>query len=537
MSAEPVLVTSGLEAVFPGGDGVGPVDIVVTAGERVLVVGPSGSGKSTLLRLFHGAIPQAIHARTGGTVSVLGRDVGERTVAELADVVGVVAQDPASGVCLTQVDDEVAFALENQAVPAAEIGPRVAAALAQVGAGGLAGRPTAELSGGELQRVALAAALVTEPALLLLDEPTAMLDADGVAMVRSSLSAVGPETAVVLVEHRLDDVAADAGLAGLPPRWVVLDRSGRVIHDGPASALTPADLRRLVEAGCWLPLAVELDVLSPVPESEPAPSVPPGPVRLQATGLAVAPGGVARGRRSGAPLLADVDLTLRAGEVVALVGRNGSGKSTLLAALAGLVPAIAGRVVGECGLVFQNPGHQFARSTVRDEVGHGLPGDAADRVGPMLERFDLLDFADRSPHHLSGGQQRRLSLAAMLVHGHGCLLADEPTFGLDRRAASEALRALAEAAGEGRAVLFSTHDARALATHAHRVLVLAQGRVVADTDPRTLLLEAALTDAAGLRPSGALARLAAETESAAELRARLQALDDAVLAGSRGVVP
>ncbi|MGO2112991.1 MAG: ABC transporter ATP-binding protein, partial [Pseudoclavibacter sp.] len=180
-------------AEFDSGAGVGPVDLRVRAGERVLVVGPSGSGKSTLLRSLHGAVPQAIAAEVGGSIAVSGRSIDGTPVAALADDLGVVAQDPESGVCLPDVLDEVAFSLENARVARQHIGARVEAALVRAGASPLAGRGTGELSGGELQRVALAAAIATEPAVLLLDEPTSMLDADGVDAVRAALGgAVAP---------------------------------------------------------------------------------------------------------------------------------------------------------------------------------------------------------------------------------------------------------------------------------------------------------------------------------------------------------
>ncbi|WP_159798307.1 energy-coupling factor ABC transporter ATP-binding protein, partial [Puerhibacterium puerhi] len=256
----PVVQTHGLEAVFTTGDGVGPVDLRVRPGEQVLLLGPSGSGKSTLLRCLHGAVPHAVPASTRGTVTVAGRDVHRSTVAGLADVVGVVAQDPETGVCLPDVADEVAFPLENLGVAPQAIGPAVGDALAVVGAGHLEGRRTDALSGGELQRVALAAATVTRPALLLLDEPTAMLDADGVRAVRGAVDRATADgaTACVLVEHRLDEYAGDAGTAGLPDRWVALDRNGRVLHDGPAQDVLDRAGAQLLADGCWLPLDAEL---------------------------------------------------------------------------------------------------------------------------------------------------------------------------------------------------------------------------------------------------------------------------------------
>ncbi|MBA8806246.1 ABC transporter ATP-binding protein [Promicromonospora sukumoe] len=639
-----VVETTALEAVYGTGDGVGPVDLRIEPGQSVLVLGPSGSGKSTLLRMLHGAVPLAVHAQVDGEVRVAGRSVAGTGIAGLADVVGVVGQDPESGVCLPDVLDEVAFPLENLAVDPALIGPAVRTALDRAGASGLAGRATAELSGGELQRVALAAAIAPSPRLLLLDEPTSMLDADGIDAVRHALDVVRRETgaACVLVEHRLDELAGDAGAAALPDRWIVLGKDGRVRHDVAVDALTVPVLRELVGEGCWLPLDLELRALlgeggalsggalpqgallpsdyarkqprsGPNDEVEahiaggdeslaarllrelgrgdggawsrgallpsryarkqpdsgpndgvethiagageslaarmlrelgrdvapasdvapvPAPDVAPHPApsdapTLRANALAVARG--PRGRRR--EVLRGVDLELRPGTTTALVGANGSGKSTLLACLAGLDRPAAGSVEGpRAGLVFQNPEHQFTATTVRQEVAHGLPPDAAPRVEQALARFGLTRLADHNPYRLSGGQKRRLSLAAMLVHEHPFLLADEPGFGLDRHASVGVLRALRDAAAAGRGVLFSSHDLRAVAGYADRVLVLADGTLLADTTPLDLLRDEALLASAGLRPPALLRALACEVRDAQDLVGVLRAMDDTALA-------
>ena len=545
-----VLDVAGLEAVLDGGAGVGPVDLRLAPGEQVLVLGPSGAGKSTLLRCLHGAVPHAVPARVSGRVAVAGRPVAEHGVAALADVVGVLAQDPETGVCLADVTDEVAFPLENLGTPPAAIGPAVAAALGAAGAAHLAGRRTDALSGGELQRVALAAAVVTRPRLLLLDEPTSMLDADGVAAVREALAAARASTgaACVLVEHRLDALAGDAGVAGLPGRWVVLSADGRVTHDGPAARVARDAGRELLDRGCWLPEDVELAVALGGAVGEPgafdllpglaaeappsrAPAAGQGEVLLAARGLVVGrrPAGRAARRRPAAqPVLRDVDLRLRAGEVVAVVGANGSGKSTLVATLAGVLPPLAGVVEGaRPGLVVQNPEHQLAGRTVAAEVAVGLPPGPGtdDRVAAVLARFGLAALADRDPHRLSGGEQRRLSLAAMLVHDRPVLLADEPTFGLDRHGTTAVLRALADEARAGRAVLLTCHDLRAVASVADRVLVVADGGLVADVDPLALLRDPRLLAAARLRPSRLLRRLAEVVGDAARLRDALAALD------------
>lgn len=608
LSEASVIETSQLWAEFRAGDGVGPLDLDVTAGESILVLGPSGSGKSTLLRLLHGAVPRAISADVGGTVRIARRDIGETSIAELADVVGVVAQDPESGVCLPDVDDEVAFVLENLGVPAAEIDPAIGVALERAGAESLAGRATDALSGGELQRVALASAIAARPTVLLLDEPTSMLDAEGIDAVREAIDSARRATgaACILVEHRLDELAGDRGVGALPGRWIVVGRDGRIRHDVRATDLPDSVARDLVADGCWLPLDLELrallgsgDVSSGVRlsdrnsgaraaggEREPgeseaardepsrndaalddsalddaviarrlldlddgAPALGEG-VGEWARGVARRGHAVAaasrtlraqdvtltRGpKRSPITVLRDLNLELQPGAVVALLGANGAGKSTLLRCLAGLAPPTHGTIEGPRGaMVFQNPEHQFVATTVRAELAHGLRASRAtdDRIDAILRRFDLVQLAERSPYRLSGGQKRRVSLAAMLVHDRPHLFADEPTFGLDRRAQIGVMRALADEAVAGRGVCFSSHDLRAVTAYADRVIVLGKGRVIADTTPMALVRDDELLETARLQPPRLLRWLAGRTAGDHAAPRILRALDDLALAAS-----
>jgi energy-coupling factor transport system ATP-binding protein len=215
--------------------------------------------------------------------------------------------------------------------------------------------------------------------------------------------------------------------------------------------------------------------------------------------------------------------------VVALLGANGSGKSTLLLALAGLLRPWAGTVDGaRPGLVFQDPEHQLVAHTVAAEVGHGLGADRDEVVARLLERHHLAEHAGQSPWRLSGGEKRRLSLAAMLAHDRPALLLDEPTLGLDRRDTIATVSALRKAAAEGRAVLFASHDLRTVATLADRVVVLAGGRVVADGPAIEVLRDHGLLARAGLELPVLLARLLDEVASSAGVRRALRSLDDAV---------
>ncbi|PZF82534.1 ABC transporter ATP-binding protein, partial [Jiangella anatolica] len=416
------------------------VDLDIAAGERVLLVGPSGAGKSTLLRAVAGLLDPETAAEHEGDVEIDGMPA-----AGARDRVGMVLQDPETSLVMSRSGDDVAFGLENAGVPAEEIWPRVDAALAQVGFAHGRDRATAALSGGEQQRLALAGALVRRPAVLALDEPTANLDPAGTATVLGAVSSAlaGSGTTLLMVEHRVD------AAAGLVDRVVVLAPGGGVLDEGPPAEVFGRRGAALADAGVWVP----------APWGPAAPPFTPGPggdVVLTARDLSLT---YPRTRR---PALSAASLDVRAGTAVAVTGPNGSGKSTLAMLLAGLLPPDTGSVlVGgsdrplhrwrardlcrRVGTVFQDPEHQFVTRTVREEllVGPRRAGVAADvaerRAGELLSRLRLERLAGANPFTLSGGEKRRLSVAAMLATAPDLLVMDEPTFGQDARTWAELL--------------------------------------------------------------------------------------------------
>jgi energy-coupling factor transport system ATP-binding protein len=466
------------------------VSLTVEPGEFVVLAGLSASGKSTLLRAACGLVPHFHGGVFAGRALVGGLDTREHGPAALSAVAGTLFQDPETQIVLGTVRHELAFPLENRGDGAAAVARGVEEVALALGIEALLDRSTGELSGGELQRVALGAALAGRPRLVLLDEPTSQLDPVAGDELVWLLRRLNEEwgTAVVLAEHRLerclghaDRVVAmhDGAVAcDAPPRafleWAA-ERSPALQTPG-ARLFERAGLRPLPagvkEARATLRAHGLLDDDAPEP-ARPAPPRRPrrrDPFAVRARGLwCELPGGRA--------VLRDVDLALAPGERVALMGRNGAGKSTLLRHLAGLRQATRGRVeaAGRVALLLQNPNDYLLHETVGEEAS-----------AAALERVGLEAQLDRHPRDLSGGERQRLALAVVLDGGEPpvAVLLDEPTRGMDRAAKGELaarLRAL------DAAVLVATHDAEFAAAVAERVVLLADGRPIADGAVRDVL--------------------------------------------------
>ncbi|SDD74041.1 ABC transporter ATP-binding protein [Glycomyces harbinensis] len=453
---------------------VAGVDLRVEPGERVLLLGPSGSGKSTLLAALAGLLTDD-SGEQDGEVLIDGKPAADQRAR-----VGLLFQDPESQLVMARSGDDVAFGLENQAVPPGEIWPRVHAALEAVGFPYGPDRPTHALSGGEQQRLALAGVLARRPDLILLDEPTANLDPEGAQDVREALryALADSEATMIVVEHRVADIL------DLVDRVIALGPGGTLIADGPAAAVLAEHGESLAAQGVWVPGV-------PLP-SRPAGTA--GDVALRGDGLTLAYPGADR------PALDDVTFALRRGELVAVTGPNGSGKSTLALLAGGLARPTSGvatvpgearplhrlparRLATRVGSVFQDPEHQFVTPTVRDELAFGprqagWPADrTAARVAELLDRLRLAPLAEANPHTLSGGEARRLSVAGALAAAPDVLLLDEPTFGQDRRTWGELVDLTADIRDEGTALLAVTHDRDFAAALAGRELVLRGGRL------------------------------------------------------------
>ncbi|MFO6452518.1 MULTISPECIES: ABC transporter ATP-binding protein [unclassified Aeromicrobium] len=409
------------------------LDLRIERGERVLLVGPSGSGKSTALHAVAGALGSTLVGDASGAVEVDGR-------------IGLVTQSPSASIVADRVGRDVAFGPENLGLPRDEIWRRVDAALDAVGLPYDRDRFTSALSGGERHRLALAGALATEPDLLLLDEPTSMLDPALVEVVRDAVLAVVGGRSLVVVEHRFEPWLDHVD------RVVVLD-AGRLVFDGSVAQFRTA----AVPDALWMPGRP-----APVPLEAPGDLLAPEePAHVRVTDLVVDQ--VTRGLRGSerTRAVSGLTLVLDPGTLTALVGPSGAGKSTALLALGGLIEPVSGVVEAPRGLGWcpQDPELGFVATTVRDEL-EATPralGRAVD-VEALLEAVGLPGRGDDHPYRLSGGEQRRLALAASAAHRPGLLLADEPTVGQDRDAWALVAGWLGSAARHGVTVAVATHD-------------------------------------------------------------------------------
>ncbi|MFH8619496.1 ABC transporter ATP-binding protein [Streptomyces sp. NPDC017979] len=486
------------------------VDVTVDEGELCLVTGPTGVGKSTLLGAVNGLVPHFTGGTLYGRVTVDGRDTAGHPPRELADVVGVVGQDPLDGFVTDTVEEELAYAMEQLAVPPATMRKRVEETLDLLGLAELRHRALYELSGGQQQRVAIGSVLTAHPRVLVLDEPTSALDPAAAEEVLAAVTRLVHDlgVTVLIAEHRLERVVQYAD------RVLHLPGDGRVVAGEPAEVFRTSTIAppvvELGRAAGWAPLPLSIRdarraarplrsrlAAAPPPPARPRPE--PAAELLTARGVSVAYRDV--------PAVREVSLSLRGGEVTALMGRNGSGKSSLLWAMQGSGPRRAGtvRVEGDgeggdpqklsadrarrlVGLVPQTPTDLLYLESVDQELAQAdreSAPDGADR-GPRATARAILDRlvpgvdGATHPRDLSEGQKLALVLAIQLAAAPRVLLLDEPTRGLDYGAKEQLIGIVDALAAEGRSVVIATHDVEFVARAADRVVVMAEGDVVAD---------------------------------------------------------
>ncbi|CAL9425821.1 ABC transporter ATP-binding protein [Streptomyces cellulosae] len=495
------------------------VDLEVPEGELVLLVGPSGVGKSTVLGAVSGLVPHFTGGTLHGRVTVAGRDTRTHKPRELADVVGTVGQDPLSHFVTDTVEDELAYGMESLGLPPDVMRRRVEETLDLLGLADLRDRHISTLSGGQQQRVAIGSVLTPHPKVLVLDEPTSALDPAAAEEVLAVLQRLVHDlgTTVLMAEHRLERVVQYADQVVLLPGPGERPRMGspaEVMAESPVCPpvvelgrlagwsplpLTVRDARRRAA-----PLRERLEGRQPGQDTAAPRTAPPakrlfGRARKQDDGTPepVAEVRSLAVRRDRVRALTRVDLTVSPGETVALMGRNGAGKSTLLGALVGLVAPSSGSVrtggavphrsrprdlVRKAGLVPQEPRDLLYADTVAaecaaaDKDAEAEPGTCRALLGELLP--SIAD--DAHPRDLSEGQRLTLALAVVLTARPPLLLLDEPTRGLDYAAKGRLTAILRRLAAEGHAIVMATHDVELAAELAHRVVLLAEGEVIAD---------------------------------------------------------
>lgn len=473
------------ELIFKG------LSLSIRRGEKVLLLGPSGCGKSTLLQVLSGIIPRAVEVPIKADKLV----VPAKT--------GFVFQDPDTQFCMPYVDEEIAFVLENLQIPREDMPPLIAHYLQQVG---LKVEPAHTLiqtfSQGMKQRLALASVLALAPEVLMLDEPTALLDEEGTRQVWETIRGIAADKTVLIVEHKI------GGILDFIDRIVVFSPDGRIIADGEPKTVFREYRREFLEYGIWYPgvwddFGAERGALrqgqqlshqelgqSPL-HKHPSPERGEPLLALeQFDGLR---GGISK---------VHVDrLAAYPGDFIAIVGRNGAGKSSLLLAVMRLIRVKGtGRVAGVRGekvaqlaeqiaFVFQNPELQFVTNSVAEELAYTLSdtGRLTPDIRPAVEKqladYNLTELAERHPFQLSTGQKRRLSVASAMIAGQRILLLDEPTFGLDARNTFQLLTKLESLRQEGTLILMVTHDPEIVRRCATRVWRVADGVVSEITMP------------------------------------------------------
>jgi energy-coupling factor transport system ATP-binding protein len=496
---------------YPGQAGpvLNNVSLRIEPGEFVLVVGASGAGKSTLLRTLNGLTPHFHGGTIAGTIRVGNRNPIQVGPRGMSDLVGFVFQDPEAQFVTAQVEDELAFAMENFNFPQTTMRRRIEEVLDQLSIAHLRRRRIDTLSGGERQRVAIGSVLTLQPTVLVLDEPTSQLDPQAAEEVLTTLQKLNHDLGLTIIisEHRLERVAQYADRVcylpgpGQPP---LLGPTRQIL----AQAELAPPLVKLSRKLGWqpAPLTIKearrfLPGLSLNGHSQPVDPPPTAPPAIEVHQVWHRYHGQEHG---GA--LQGVSLTVPAGQFVTLMGRNGSGKSTLLKSLVGLLTPQRGRITllgrqitqadlpettRRVGFVPQNPGRLLFNETVAAELtftrrAHGLPPAS---TGPLLARLGLDHLAQAYPRDLSSGERQRVALAAILAAEPQVLLLDEPTRGLDYLHKERLTTILNELRAQGVTIVMATHDVELVARCTGRVVVLGDGQVVVDGPVRAVMTE------------------------------------------------
>lgn len=532
------------------------VSLSVREGEFVGVIGPAGSGRSTLAAVLSGAIPHHFHGQLYGATYVQGLDTCEATLTDISSVVGSVLQDIDAQMVASVVEDEMLFGMENFGVPHDQIEQRLVQTLETVGIAGLRHREIATLSGGQKQKVAIAAILAMDPRVLVLDEPTAALDPAATQLVYDTLRRINRErgVTVVVMEQKVamlseycDRVMVmDAGkivFSGAPHEVFAhgeeLRRIGcdsprvtriynRLVADGVVSTGSPclnvSEAEQLIARALGgretaAAGSAKAAVVSEAALPASSPHAPAPRPKAEGAKPAVSFEDVCFSYPGGGASVQNLELAVYPGELVGVVGQNGAGKTTLTKLLNGLlkpssgVVTVAGldtreapvsRIAAHVSTLFQNPDRQICRDTVLDEVAFGLvltgtpQEEARERAQRVIERFGLP--AEEAPFSLSRGQRQKIALASVVVMEPEVIVLDEPTSGLDYRECMTVMETVSEMAERGSAVIMVCHDMEVVSDFAERLVVMAQGRILGRGPTRQVFGEGDLMREASIAP-------------------------------------
>lgn len=534
------------------------ISLSINEGDFVGVIGPSGAGKSTLTSVMSGAIPHHYSGELYGATLVDGKDTCEVTLTDISRIVGSVLQDIDTQMVASVVEDEMLYGLENFGVDHAQIEQRIAEALETVGITDLREREIATLSGGQKQKVAIAAILALKPRVLVLDEPTAALDPASSELVFDTLRTINQEqnVTVVVVEQKIGLLSCYCNrLVVLNEGKLAFEGTPREVFDhgkelramGVDSPRVARISNSLVEKGVVEPILPCINVDETVQlikslvgnkaaganmvQPSQSPHVPARPKAEGAT-PAVTFRDVSFAYPNGGASVDNLDITVYPGELVGIVGQNGAGKTTLTKLLNGLLKPSSGdvevaglntkttptsQIAAHCATLFQNPDRQLCKDTVLEEIAFGLEltghttEDAQARAKVVAERFGLP--LDEAPFSLSRGQRQMVALASVVVLEPEVIVFDEPTSGLDYRECMTVMKAVSEMAEQGSAVVMVCHDMEVVSDFAERLVVMANGRILGKGESREIFNNAELMEAAYVAPPQVIelsARLAQE---------------------------
>jgi len=499
------------------------INLQVSKGEFLLITGRSGAGKTTLCRAMFGALHHDINGDFEGSLKLKGRDVKEYTIGDIGEFMGVVFDDPDSQLFMPLVEDEIKFGLQARNMPSGK--EDIKKALDRVGISHLIKRAPHELSGGQKQKVAIAAALSVNPEIILFDEPTSQLDPQSTIEIYDILAKLKAEgKTIILVEQKIEDIIDKVD------KIAVID-DGRIIASGaPREVLKSRDLFNAMPYPCVSRLAVELKSpemllsmeegiqylsaagvkLKPCSDGHDSVSASADPV-LDINGLHFSYGNV--------KVLDGISLRVMPGEVISILGHNGCGKTTLLKNIIGLLKPpekgmvlLNGRDIRDmpvdqaartAGFLFQNPDTMLFAETALEEVMFGPTNlgfaDAKERSLKAMEDVGLLHKKDEYPRYLGNGEKLRLCVASILAMGPKLIILDEPTTGLDDNECAKLMEVVLKLKSEGVALVIVTHDMNLVAKYMNRVIVLSEGKIFKQGTPAEVLRDGAAMEAASLK--------------------------------------